>query len=249
MRQLFTSLFSLIIIGMNAQNNMEVYFDYNSSALTSQTKLTLSKLDLTKIDVLGIYGYTDTIGSVAFNTTLAGQRVKAVCGYLKVKNPISNEKANIGELFDYAPLDKDNRKVVIQTKAKTVEAKSFEDNLKNAKIGDVIVMKSLNYEPGLAILLPESAPLLDELYNQMAQNKKLVIQIQGHICCADNDSTNLSRARAKLVYDFLIQKGITKSRMSYRGFGVAKPFYPIPENNDEERIANRRVEIKIVSNK
>jgi flagellar motor protein MotB len=37
--------------------------------------------------------------------------------------------------------------------------------------------------------------------------------------------------------------------MSYRGFGVTKPFYPIPENNDEERIANRRVEIKIVSNK
>jgi hypothetical protein len=152
MRQLFTSLFSLLIIGMNAQNNMEVYFDYNSSTLTSQTKLTLSKLDLTKIDVLGLYGYTDTIGSVTYNTTLAGQRVKAVCGYLKVKNPISNEKANIGELFDYAPLDKDNRKVLIQTKDKTVEAKSFEDNIKNAKIGDVIVMKSLNYEPGLAIL-------------------------------------------------------------------------------------------------
>lgn len=249
MRQFCTSIFSLLIISMNAQNNMEVYFDYNSSALTSQTKLTLSKLDLTKIDVLGIYGYTDTIGSVAYNTTLAGQRIKAVCEYIKVTNPIANEKANIGELFDYAPLDKDNRKVVIETKAKTVEASSFEDNIKNAKIGDVIVMKSLNYEPGLAILLPESAPLLDELYNQMTVNKKLVIQIQGHICCADNDSTNLSRARAKLVYDYLIKKGISKNRMSYKGFGVTKPFYPIPENNDEERIANRRVEIKIVSNK
>lgn len=249
MRQLFTSLFSLLIISMNAQNNMEVYFDYNSSALTSQTKLTLSKLDLTKTDVIGLYGYTDTIGSVAYNTMLAAKRIKAVCGYLKVNNPIANEKANIGELFDYSPLDKDNRKVVIQTKDKIVEAKSLEDNIKNAKIGDVIVMKSLNYEPGLAILLPESTPLLDELYNQMAQNKKLVIEIQGHICCAMDDSTYLSRERAKLVYDFLIKKGISKSRMSYRGFGVTKPFYPIPENNDEERIANRRVEIKIVSNK
>ena len=249
MRQLFISLFSLLIISMNAQNNMEVYFDYNSSALTSQTKLTLSKLNLTKTDVIGLYGYTDTIGSVAYNTMLAAKRIKAVCGYLKVNNPIANEKANIGELFDYAPLDKDNRKVVIQTKDKIVEAKSFEDNIKNAKIGDVIVMKSLNYEPGLAILLPESTPLLDELYNQMTQNKKLVIEIQGHICCAMDDSTYLSRERAKLVYDFLIKKGISKSRMSYRGFGVTKPFYPIPENNDEERIANRRVEIKIVSNK
>jgi len=34
--------------------------------------------------------------------------------------------------------------------------------------------------------------------------------------------------------------------LAYNGIGSNFPIYPIPEKNEEERIANRRVEILIV---
>lgn len=40
---------------------------------------------------------------------------------------------------------------------------------------------------------------------------------------------------------------LDKKRLSYKGFGGSKPIYMIPELSEEERQANRRVEIQIVS--
>jgi len=36
--------------------------------------------------------------------------------------------------------------------------------------------------------------------------------------------------------------------ISYIGFGVSQPLYTIPEKSSSEEIANRRVEVKIISN-
>jgi outer membrane protein OmpA-like peptidoglycan-associated protein len=36
--------------------------------------------------------------------------------------------------------------------------------------------------------------------------------------------------------------------MNFKGFGVSQPLFPIPEKTEEERVGNRRVEIKIISN-
>jgi outer membrane protein OmpA-like peptidoglycan-associated protein len=53
--------------------------------------------------------------------------------------------------------------------------------------------------------------------------------------------------RAKMVYDYLLANGISPDRvLGYKGFGSSHPVYPIPEKSEEERIANRRVEIRIV---
>jgi outer membrane protein OmpA-like peptidoglycan-associated protein len=45
-----------------------------------------------------------------------------------------------------------------------------------------------------------------------------------------------------------LNNGIEAERISYTGFGVSQPIYAIPERTMEEEKANRRVEIKIVSN-
>jgi outer membrane protein OmpA-like peptidoglycan-associated protein len=89
----------------------------------------------------------------------------------------------------------------------------------------------------------------------MQQNPDISIDIQGHICCITNDRNNLSGdrnnlsgQRAKAVWQFLTMNGIDKSRLSYKGFGVSQPLFPIPEKNEEERAANRRVEIEIIKN-
>jgi outer membrane protein OmpA-like peptidoglycan-associated protein len=63
---------------------------------------------------------------------------------------------------------------------------------------------------------------------------------------ADNPSELLSVQRAKFVYDFLVERGIKKERMSYKGFGASNKLYPL-ERNELEIRANRRVEIKVIS--
>jgi flagellar motor protein MotB len=62
------------------------------------------------------------------------------------------------------------------------------------------------------------------------------------------DRTDLSTQRAKAIYNFLITNDVYRARLSYKGFGSTQPIYPLPEKNEAERAANRRVEILIVEN-
>ena len=63
--------------------------------------------------------------------------------------------------------------------------------------------------------------------------EKFSFVIQGHVCCTEGEldaidrktnKRNLSVARAKFVYDFLLKRGIKKSRMSYEGMAHKFPF-------------------------
>jgi outer membrane protein OmpA-like peptidoglycan-associated protein len=54
-----------------------------------------------------------------------------------------------------------------------------------------------------------------------------------------NDRNNLSYQRAKAISNFLRANGVDNSRVTFQGFGVTNPIYPIPEKNEEERAANR----------
>jgi outer membrane protein OmpA-like peptidoglycan-associated protein len=52
--------------------------------------------------------------------------------------------------------------------------------------------------------------------------------------------------RAKAVYDYLIQNGISPDRLEYKGYGYSRP---IDSNLTEEgRANNRRTEFKVISN-
>ena len=59
----------------------------------------------------------------------------------------------------------------------------------------------------------------------------------------DDDNMELSENRAKSVVDWLVNKGISSSRLSYKGFGETRP---IVENSSKENKAkNRRTELTI----
>ncbi|NBN99108.1 MAG: OmpA family protein, partial [Flavobacteriia bacterium] len=53
-----------------------------------------------------------------------------------------------------------------------------------------------------------------------------------------------SKNRAKKVVEFLIDSGIEPRRLSAVGLGNSAPVFPNPQT-EEEKEANRRVEIKI----
>lgn len=124
----------------------------------------------------------------------------------------------------------------------------FMRRISTAKIGEKINLKNMHFFLDTFAIIPQSRPVMYELLTVMESCPELKIQIQGHICCVSKDYRNLSTQRAKAIYKFLELNGIGKNRMSFVGFGSTKPLYPIPENNEAEREANRRVEIEIIGN-
>ena len=120
--------------------------------------------------------------------------------------------------------------------------------------GESLAIEGLSFVPGRHLILQSSVPALQKLLKTLKDNPKLKVEIQGHVCCTDNGedgldydtrTPNLSENRAKAIYEYLIDKGITKARLSYKGYGRAKPKEPI-ENTPEKEQANRRVEILVL---
>jgi outer membrane protein OmpA-like peptidoglycan-associated protein len=122
--------------------------------------------------------------------------------------------------------------------------------------GDEIIMEGLNFYPGSHRTLPEAKPILKKLLQTLQANPTLMIEIQGHVCCASkpnedglDDETGdfkLSWNRAQYVRDYLIQNGIAQERISYRGFAMTRPLV-YPEKTIQDQIKNRRVEILVTA--
>lgn len=84
----------------------------------------------------------------------------------------------------------------------------------------------------------------------ISKNYKIVIS--GHTDTVGNPAYNkrLSKMRAKSVYDYFISKGVSKKRLEYVGYGMAKPFKQVEKGMTRLKILdfhsrNRRVEFFI----
>ena len=112
----------------------------------------------------------------------------------------------------------------------------------------VMVMQNVFFESGSAALLPGSDPELKKLLTTMQKIADMKIEIRGHTDNVGTDASNqqLSEARAKAVYTFLISNGIDPSRLTYQGFGETQP--KADNATGEGRKQNRRTEFKIISN-
>ena len=124
----------------------------------------------------------------------------------------------------------------------------FMERVNEAKKGEKLTLENLEFQINTFAITKDSRSKLFELLIVMESNPKLKIDIQGHLCCMAYDRFDLSTQRAKAIYNFLVQYEISKSRLSYQGFGSTQPIFPLPEKNEAERAANRRVEILITEN-
>lgn len=127
-------------------------------------------------------------------------------------------------------------------------SQEFMQTVTAAKLGDKILLKDLNFVINTFMVENRSKAKLYELLLVMQRNPNLKIDIQGHLCCMPSDKQDLSTQRAKAIKNFLLMKGIDENRVTYKGFGSSQPQFPIPEKDEAQRAANRRVEIVIIAN-
>ena len=117
----------------------------------------------------------------------------------------------------------------------------------NIKQGQNIPIDQLFFEADTSTIDVESFMVLNEIYEFLLENKDIIVEIGGHTNnIPSHDYCNkLSKARAKVVAEYLIRKGIEEDRITFKGYGKRKP---IASNGTEEgRRKNQRVEIKIIS--
>ncbi len=101
----------------------------------------------------------------------------------------------------------------------------------------------INFETSKAEINPESQGIIEQVAKMMTLDNTLKISVEGHTDNAGNPKTNqkLSESRANAVMQGIIAKGISKNRLSAKGWGPTKP---LADNNTEDAKArNRRVEI------
>ncbi|HVG13586.1 MAG TPA: OmpA family protein, partial [Chitinophagaceae bacterium] len=115
-----------------------------------------------------------------------------------------------------------------------------------------IYLDHVYFLPDKPVITYESLTDIEELAKNLKTYTTETFEIIGHINYQSRfDSTHLtdlyqlSELRAKAVYESLVESGIPKSRMTYRGVGNAQPVYPSPEN-DDQRKKNMRVQVIII---
>ncbi len=114
--------------------------------------------------------------------------------------------------------------------------------------GETIILQDIHFLRGRSTLNPESIPLVKRVIEILKARPNVEFEIRGHVCCIDarfEDAldrntmrSDLSTARARLIYRVLLEYQIDLNRMKYQGFGRSKPL----GGTDQE---DRRVELFI----
>jgi len=118
------------------------------------------------------------------------------------------------------------------------------------KKGEKFVVDNIFYDYDKASLRSESTAALDRLADFLLANN-LEIELSSHTDSRGSNTYNqkLSQARAQSCVDYLIAKGVAKSKMKAKGYGETQLVNRCKDGvscDEEEHQENRRTEVKIL---
>ena len=110
----------------------------------------------------------------------------------------------------------------------------------------VFTLNDLMFERSKPILLEESYPALEKLVGILLENPNLKIELAGHTDALGSAKAKqtLSYRRVERIKNYLTSFGIDHNRIEIVGFGGSRPV--APNDTEENRAKNRRVEIRVL---
>ena len=114
-------------------------------------------------------------------------------------------------------------------------------------VGQTLRINELSFEADSTILNPESFEILDEVYEFLVVHQNVVVEIGGHTNTIPPHEycDKLSTDRARSVAEYITNRGINASRISYKGYGKREPL--TESKSSSARKKNQRVEVKILA--
>ena len=122
------------------------------------------------------------------------------------------------------------------------EADTLDIALSPLKVGESMILENIYFELASYELTKNSLSELETVASFLVENR-VHVQIEGHTDQTGDPRYNqkLSEQRAKSVYEFLIEFGISPDRLSFIGLGATQPV----ELDPILRYKNRRIEFRI----
>lgn len=175
----------------------------------------------------------------------------------KIKETKTDEKGEIKLTID--PLtaytvstEKEGYNGNINTLSTSTENKFVSEviNLKQKKaeiIDNAIVMENIFFDFNKTTIKEESQLSLNKIVAVLSEIPDMTININAHTDNKGSEKYNLalSEKRAKSTYEFLISKGVDKSRLDYKGYGESQPLHDCQNCTEIQDTENRRVEFII----
>lgn len=213
-------------------DSLSISFDAGSSTVKNPAaflnRINNLKLTYGKIKVIA---YTDTVGTAAYNKSLASKRMTSV---LKLIGS-SNIKA-----------------FVIDTLNKNEERKKGRNDEETFRRVDVFVYAvkpaikyntpvnlKINFNSGTTIIIKNSIEHLKMLEMILQNDTTVHVKLNGHVCCQPD--LILSLNRAEKVKAYLMNHGINGKRITCYGYSNTVPL--VPEKTDRDENMNMRVEV------
>ena len=105
-----------------------------------------------------------------------------------------------------------------------------------------LIVQDIYFDVDRYELKSESYPALDKILVMLQQHEEMEVTIEGHTDAngTEDDNQLLSEKRAEAVKDYLVGKGVKRSRLSSKGYGEEKPI--AAGDSKEAHAQNRRVE-------
>ena len=190
----------------------------------------------TKTDITGRYTFTDLENGKEYQ--------------VKVNKP--NFLSISSKPFIYSENDSNNSQFDLASIPSTTNTSDDKRYNKEGAIvgwGREIFLYDIYYNFDSAKLLPESKHALDRIILLLQSNPTLKLEFGSHTDSRGTHEYNdkLSEARAKSVVDYLVNAGIDRARLSWKGYGKRHPLIANPATEGEHRM-NRRTSFKIVEN-
>lgn len=121
--------------------------------------------------------------------------------------------------------------------------------IKQSDEGLVLSVEKIQFEAESAVLRPSEYPKIEKIAQILKSYPDNDIMVSGHTAKSNigRPAQPLSEERADAVADYLVQLGVrTRDHIQTQGYGDTRPISP--NDTEEERSKNRRVEITILNN-
>ncbi|PBJ12765.1 OmpA family protein [Flavobacterium sp. ACN6] len=258
-------LFSFYTVSAQQEPVETIYFEFDKYDLTDKQINVVSdfikNIDTSTVESIQVYGYCDDRGTDQYNFRLSNNRAVTIQNLL-VSYGFNPNKIIILEGKGRVLVKADTIENLYETRLKNrrvdlivVKKNSFGKGIHTSfkgklKVGDKVYLESILFDIGSAKLTHHAKKELDKVVVTLLKHQNLKFEIRGHVCCTpeiysdgidrDTKERRLSWNRAKTVFYYLMNKKISKSRMTYVGCGNK---YPLKRGDNYDR----RVEFLITS--
>lgn len=241
---LFFFIITIYIQDSNAQDlyvlkqvdSIPLHFRYATDIDINATSIhhQVEQLQAIRDGNIVINAYTDSVGTIEYNTELGAKRLvfalETVKQYAHPAIPVTANNYHEGR--NNQPLR------INDTLYRRADILVYEKQL-NIEYGKPYPLP-INFDANLHMLRPEAKLVIDKMITVLVDHPALNIKLHGHVSGHSGDY-ELSLNRTLSVKAYMVERGIDGNRITCKGFdNTQKLYYEEPWENNP---LNRRVEI------